>query len=104
MAKPTISSQISLGAIIQIFVLVVTAFGFWFALKHQTETAASVAGSNTAQITLLETRVRVLETTSARDSEQLRTLQRDISEIKDGQREINRLLRQLMQRGSLIDD
>lgn len=59
------------------------------------------AQKNAAELAQVELRVRSLETKNAADSEQLRTLQRDIADLKQGQRETNGLLRQLLQRGSL---
>ena len=101
MTKPILNNQISYGNILQLGLLLVALVGGWFTVRQQSEVAASAATSNTAQIVALEGRIRSLETRSARDSEQLRTLQRDIGEIKDGQREINGLLRQILQRGRI---
>lgn len=101
MTRPTINNQISLGNIIQFGALVAAIVTGWFAMQYQSEANSALAGKNSQEITLLETRIRQLENRSARDSEQLRTLQRDIGEIKDGQREINGLLRQLLQRGTI---
>ena len=101
MTRPTISNQISIGNIIQIGAFVVAVVAAYYAIQYQAETASIAASKNTEQIASLEGRIRDLENRSARDSEQLRTLQRDIQEIKEGQREINSLLRQLPQRGAI---
>lgn len=101
MTKPQITSHISLGNIIQIALIVVGLAGAWFTMEHRTEAAAAGLNKNSVELSQIEVRVRALETRAAADTEQLRTLQRDISELKQGQRETNGLLRQLLQRGSL---
>lgn len=99
--KPQWSPQISLGNVIQICILLVGLAGAWFAMDQRTNTAQLAAQKNAAELAQVELRVRSLETKNAADSEQLRTLQRDIADLKQGQRETNGLLRQLLQRGSL---
>jgi uncharacterized coiled-coil protein SlyX len=101
MTKPQITSQISLGNIIQIALILAGLTGAWFTMGHRTEATAAGMAKNAADLVQIEVRVRALETRAAADTEQLRTLQRDISELKQGQRETNGLLRQLLQRGAL---
>lgn len=101
MTKPTVTSQISLGNIIQIGVLLVGLVAGWFTMRNEVDAALNASGNNSAEISEMSERIRALETRSARDSEQLNTLRRDIGELKTGQREINGLLRQLLQRGAI---
>ena len=98
MTKPTFTTNISAGNIIQILVLIVSLTAGWFAMKNETSAAISKAVANAAELSDIDARVRVLERSDAQDSEQLRTFRRDIEEIKQGQRDMNNLLRQLLQR------
>jgi hypothetical protein len=100
MTKPTLNSQISLGNVIQLVVLLVTILAGWFTIDQQSKSAAEAASENKDGLVKIEVRLRLLENKDAKDSEQLRTLQRDIAELKSGQKETNGLLRQLLQRGS----
>lgn len=100
MTKPTLNSQISLGNVIQLVVLLVTILAGWFTIDQQSKSAAEAASENKDGLVKIEVRLRLLENKDAKDSEQLRTLQRDIAELKNGQKETNGLLRQLLQRGS----
>ena len=98
MTKPTLNGQISLGNVIQLVVLVVAIVGGWVTIEQRSEAAVLAATQNKAELVEFELRIRTLENKDARDSEQLRTLQRDIGELKTGQKETNGLLRQLLQR------
>ncbi|MEM9700235.1 MAG: hypothetical protein AAF943_15760 [Pseudomonadota bacterium] len=97
MTRPIFNSQISLGNIIQLGLLLVAVVGGWFTLRAQTDMAARDVAANVVTIRDLNLRVRALETQSAGQNAQLSALQRDIGEIKDGQKEINALLRQILQ-------
>lgn len=99
--KPQWSPQISLGNIIQIGLLLVGLVAAWITMEQRTDAAEAASKQNAAELVQIELRIRALETTNAADAEQLRSLQRDIAELKQGQRETNGLLRQLLQRGSL---
>lgn len=101
MTKPQITPQISLGNIIHIAIILVAVVGAYFAINHRTETTQAAVLKNAEVLVQYELRLRALENKDAADSEQLRTLQRDITELKQGQRETNALLRQLLQRGAL---
>lgn len=101
MTRPQFTWQISLGNALQLLTIAIIGLGAWYAMSHQADTAAKGVTKNAADLVQIEVRVRALETRAAADSEQLRTLQRDISELKQGQRETNGLLRQLLQRGAL---
>lgn len=99
MTKPQITSQISLGNIIQIALILLGAAGAYWTIEHRTETTRLGMEKNAEVLVQYELRLRTLENKDAADSEQLRTLHRDITELKQGQRETNALLRQLIQRG-----
>lgn len=101
MPKPEITAQISLGNIIQIALIIIGAAGAYYTIEHRTEIARLGMEKNAAVLVQYELRIRTLENKDAADSEQLRTLQRDITELKQGQGETNALLRQLLQRGRL---
>lgn len=101
MTRPQFTWQISLGNALQLLSIAIIGIGAWYAMGHRAETAAVGVAQNAADLVQIELRVRSLETRAAADTEQLRTLQRDISELKQGQRETNGLLRQLLQRGAL---
>lgn len=98
MTKPTLNGQISLGNVIQLAVLVFAIVGGWVTIEQRSAAAVLSASENKEELVKFELRIRTLENKDARDSEQLRTLQRDIGELKTGQKETNGLLRQLLQR------
>ena len=99
MTKPQISNQISLGNVIQILILLVGLAGAYYTLKATSDTASVAAVKNADGLEKLADRVQVLETRDAVNGEQISVLRRDIEEIKNGQRETNNLMRQLLQHG-----
>ena len=110
MTKPTISNNISLGNLIQIGALLVAGAAAWYGLKATSDTAAVAASENALAIEDLRDRViprvadrvQSLETSYAVNGEQIRVLRRDIEEIKNGQREMNGLLREILNRGTNV--
>lgn len=104
MTLPTFNSQISLGNMIHIAVLLAAIAGGWFTLENKVSFAETRVTANQQALRDMQDRVRVLENKDAGDTEQLRTLQRDIAEIKEGQRELQRLIRQLLQRNAISGD
>lgn len=69
MTKPQITSQISLGNIIQIALILAGLTGAWFTMGHRTEATAVSAAENAAAIVENERRIRTLETSQARSEE-----------------------------------
>ena len=93
MTSPKFSSQISLGNIIQVAILLVALAGGW-AL-----TQSSVAG-NTDRLTDHETRLRTLEQASSTMGADFRAMREALNDIKTQQQDNNRLLRQLLSQTS----
>lgn len=69
MTKPQITSQISLGNIIQIALILAGLTGAWFTMGHRTEVTAAGMAKNASQIVENERRIRALETSQARSEE-----------------------------------
>lgn len=69
MTKPQLTSQISLGNIIQITLILAGLTGAWFTMGHRTEASALGVSNNAAEIAEHDRRLRTLETSQARSEE-----------------------------------
>lgn len=98
MPRPSFTSSISLGNVIQVLLLIVGLTGGYFAIKHESATAFDLATKTASSLQRVEGRVTQLEIGAASDNAQLKHLQDDLKEIKDGQRELNNLIRELLRR------
>jgi hypothetical protein len=92
MTSPRFNTQISLGNIIQIALLLIAVAGGYVSLQD------AVADGETVQRDH-EARIRSLENASVRQGADFRAMNQTLRDIKDQQAENNRLLRQLLSRG-----
>lgn len=91
MTAPKFESKVSLGNLLTLIAMGVA--GLLAFATVQGDVAA-----NTSAVGDIEGRVRVLEKDSTKQAEQFRALAQGLGDIKDQQRENNRLLRELLSR------
>jgi hypothetical protein len=91
MTSPRFNTQISLGNIIQIALLIIAVAGGYVSLQD------AVADGETVQRDH-EVRIRNLENASVRQGADFRAMNQTLRDIKDQQSENNRLLRQILSR------
>lgn len=89
MTRPSFTSQISLGNVLQIIGMLAVVIAAFITLRADSQQQRKILEDH-------EGRLRLVENSATRQDEKLETVARDVSDIKIEQRATNALLRQLI--------